>query len=112
MHIVSFSSLADIKKRFQEIDVDPAAQEIMLEKFEFLTIEIPAVRNVEANILKQEMLVLGGEAAVNKHSISCSIPETPVLLAGTKKMFRQLAERIKLQVGNLPHIAEELSALL
>jgi dihydropteroate synthase len=112
MKIVDFSSSADLKKCFQEIEVDPHAQEIMLEKFQFVIIEIPEVRNVEANILKQEMLVLGGEAALNRHSISCTVPTTPVLLSGTKKMFRILTQRIENQVGDLPQIAKQITSLL
>lgn len=112
MNTRTFSSSAELKKYFEEIDVDPHAQDIMLEKFEFIIIEIPNVRNVEANILKQEMLVLGGEAALNRHSISCSVPDTPVLLSGTKKMFRILTQRIENQVGDLPKIAEEIKTLL
>jgi len=112
MRILASTSLADISERFERIGVDERAREIMLDKFSFYILDLPAVRNVEANILKQEMLVLGGEAAVNKHTISCSIVETPVLLAGTKKMFRDLVKRLREQTGMLPDIAEELSTLL
>ncbi len=110
---LTFSSQADIKTKFTEIDVDSRAVDMMLEKFEFVIVEIPEVRNVEANIIKQEMLVLGGEAAVNRHAISCSIPTTTVLLAGTKKSMRRLIERIRAQqIGNLPQIATDLETLL
>lgn len=113
MKIVTFSTPADIKEKFTEIDVDWRAVDMMIEKFEFLIIEIPEVRNVEANIIKQEMLVLGGEAAVNRHTISCSVPTTTVLLAGTKKAMRRLIERIRAQqIGKLPQIAAELESLL
>lgn len=112
MRVVHFSSEAEIKKRFEEIDVAWEAIPMMLEKFEFYIIEIPSVRNVEANILKQEILVLGGEAAINQHSISCSVPETPVLISGTKKMFRTLVERLEHQVGTLPELAKGIKTLL
>lgn len=112
MKIVSFASPAEIRQKFEEIQVDPVAIEMMAEKFEFLIVEISAVRNVEANILKQEMLVLGGEAALHHGSISCSIPTTTVLLAGTRKAYRKLIERIRPQVGALPQLADELQRLL
>lgn len=112
MKIIQLTSPDEIRNKFLEVDVDPRAVEMMLEKFQFLVIEVPEVRNVEANIIKQEMLVLGAEAALSRHSISCSVPTTTVLLAGTKKIFRRLIERIRPQVGNLPKIADELEKLL
>ena len=57
--IVHFENTADIEKAFSEIHVDPVAKEIMMEKFQFLILRLDDVRCVEANILKQEMLVLG-----------------------------------------------------
>ena len=113
MKIISFASAEDIKAKFEEIEVDWRAVDLMLDKFLFVTVEIPEVRNVEANIIKQEMLVLGGEAAVNRHAISCSVPTTPVLLAGTKKSMRRLIERLRAQnIGKLADIADELEQLL
>lgn len=110
--IVHFENTADIEKAFSEIHVDPVAKEIMMEKFQFLILRLDDVRCVEANILKQEMLVLGGEAAVSRHSISCSVPTTPVLLAGSKKTFRKLCERIVHQIGALPEIAQNIDKII
>ncbi len=112
MNVIHFETSADIEKKFEEIDVDPHARDIMLEKFQFYVLEICDVKTVEANILKQEMLILGGEAAVNRHSISCSVPTTTVLLSGTKKIFRNLYQRIQSQVGDLPKYADNIKELL
>ncbi len=113
MKLITFDSPADIRAKFTEIDVDPRAVDMMLEKFEFVIVEMHDVRNVEANIIKQEMLVLGGEAALNRQSISCSVPTTTVLLAGTKKSVRRLAERLRAQnIGKLADISDELEKLL
>ncbi|QQS59416.1 hypothetical protein IPN35_00810 [Candidatus Peregrinibacteria bacterium] len=110
--LVRFEGVDDIKNAFSEIDVDPVAREIMMEKFQFLVLRFDDVRCVEANILKQEMLVLGGEAAVSRHSISCSVPSTPVLLAGSKKTFRKLCDRIARQVGSLPEIGQSIDKII
>jgi dihydropteroate synthase len=112
MKTVTFKHQGDIEEKFEEIGVDPNARSIMAGKFQFHIVEIPEVTNIEANILKQKMLVLGGEAAIHRHSISCSIPTTKVLLAGTRKTFTSLIERIRHEVGALPALATDLHKLL
>jgi hypothetical protein len=95
MKIVPLLSAKEIHQKFEEMRVDPMAIEIMLDKFQFLIIEVERVRNYQANIIKQEMLVIGGEAAVDQETISCKVEYTPMLLSGTKKTFRKLLERLR-----------------
>lgn len=113
MKCLVFQSSAEIEQKFNEMNVDKTAISIMIEKFQFLVVEIPVVRNVTANIIKQEMLVLGGEAAVDQNTISCQVETTPMLISGTKKTFRRLIERIRYyDSDDMKHIALELEDLI
>ena len=38
-----------------------------------------------ANVIKQEMLSRGGDAAVHAHAIDCSVQESDVIIFGTVK---------------------------
>ncbi|MEK6954784.1 MAG: hypothetical protein AABX01_07260, partial [Candidatus Micrarchaeota archaeon] len=49
------------------------------------------------NILKQEMLSIGGEVVVSKYTVNCSKPQTDVLIMGTLRHFYRLIQKMKVQ---------------
>ncbi len=65
-----------------------------------------------AHILKQEMLALGGDAAVNRDLLCNGLKETDVLLLGNYKQLRMLCNRIKEQPYDLGIISNSLASLL
>ncbi len=75
-------------------------------------IRVNALQCRQANILKQEMLSLGGDAAVARGTVACSIQSTDAVLIGTDKQLQQLCEKLKAQPFGLSALAAELSALL
>ena len=85
---------------------------IMADKALFRVVKLRSVRNSIANIIKQEMLSIGGEAAVNRGTVNCSVPETDVLLMGTIKHYRLLIDKLKIQVSESKDIAKELEGFL
>lgn len=84
----------------------------MSTKYIFLVIKLHQIRNASANILKQEMLSLGGEAAVHKYTVNCKVSETDVLLAGTLKIYLKLISKLKSQVLDLKQIALDLEEII
>lgn len=85
--------------------------DIMVPKSLFRVVRLRSVRNSIANIIKQEMLSIGGEAAVNRGTVNCSVPETDVLLMGTLRHYRLLVDKLRIQVGESGEIAEEIEGL-
>ncbi|NOX71691.1 MAG: hypothetical protein GXO64_03250 [Candidatus Micrarchaeota archaeon] len=82
--------------------------DIMAPKAVFFVIKLHGVRNAMANIIKQEALSIGAEAAVNAGTVNCSVERTDVILMGTLKQYRMLIEKLKNNVSELPEIAKEL----
>jgi len=66
----------------------------------------------QANILKQEMLALGGDAAVARGSVACSIDSTDVILIGTQKQLTLLCRKLALQPFGLPALAGVITSVL
>ncbi len=85
---------------------------IMVPKSIFKTIKLHSVRNAIANIIKQEMLSIGGEAVVNRGTVNCSVPETDILLMGTLRHYDLLIKKLKQQVSEAKVIAKELEEIL
>ena len=100
---------ADILKR---IDVDPYGIEAMLPKMVNMNIHVQGLPCKVANIIKQEMLAIGGDAAVARGVVACSIEKTDLILIGTLKQIRRFIEKISFQPFGLKLLAESLDTLL
>lgn len=59
-----------------------------------LALFLPAVESRAANALKQEMLSLGGDAAVHKRCIECKVEASDVILLGTPKQLKGLVQKL------------------
>lgn len=96
----------------KDIDVDPYGIEAMLPKMAHLNILIRRLPCKMANIIKQEMLSLGADAAVARGSVACSIEATDVLLMATHKQLNRFIDKISSQPFGLSRLAEDLKQLL
>ncbi len=65
-----------------------------------------------ANIIKQEMLSVGGDAAVARGSVGNSVLSTDILIMGTIKQITALAGKIAKQPFGLNLISHDLLAVL
>ena len=108
MRIFRFSCLEEVKKIMQEIGVDPCGAKIMLPEAEAFLIRLSAVNNIAANILKQEMLSLGADAAIARGALSGKTKKTDILLIGQLAQFNVLINKLKIQPFGLQKLAVEL----
>ena len=81
----------------KRIGVDPYGIEAMLPKMIHHNILLESIECKVANIIKQEMLSVGGDAAVTRDSVACGLPETDVILMGTQKQILRFTEKIAVQ---------------
>lgn len=109
---LSLTSPAAAQKELERIGVDPAGIVRMLPKLEQQALLVPQVRAAAANILKQEMLSLGGDAAVARGTVACSVSSTDVLLIGTRKQLLLLCSKLAGQPFGLKALALEIAAFL
>jgi dihydropteroate synthase len=101
-----------LNKEFNRIDVHPTGVDIMRDKFDFLTFKIKNLDNRAAAILKQDFLSIGGEAAVSGKVQWFELGNNDVFLAGTKKHFKQLSDKLKTQPFKLKEIGFQLEKYL
>lgn len=106
------TSPAAAQKELERIGVDPAGISLMLPKLEQHALLVPQLRPAAANILKQEMLSLGGDAAVARGTVACSVPGTDVLLIGTRKQLLTLCNKLAGQPFGLKTLASDLTLFL
>jgi dihydropteroate synthase len=94
------------------IGADPSGVTMMAGKMFTRCLRVSSLECRQANILKQEMLALGGDAAVARGTVACSIKSTDVILIGTDKQLYLLCSKLKAQPFGLSGLATVLNRLL
>ena len=108
MRIFRFSCLDEIEKIMHDIGVDPYGIKIMLPKSASFLIHLKAISNIAANIIKQEMLSLGGDAALSKNALTGKTPKTDCLIISTLNQLHDLTRKLRVQPFGLDKIANQL----
>ena len=107
-----FKSPSDVEAAFRSIGVMEEGIARMLPKASHLFVEFSSLRLVQANILKQEMLSAGGDAAVRKHTILGGEGRTDAIAFGTMDCFRRAIIGLTGQPFGVEEIASRLKGLL
>ncbi|MDK2800772.1 MAG: dihydropteroate synthase [Clostridiales bacterium] len=110
--IVHINTIKEAAKELKKIGVDEGGLPFLIPKAVHLAIKLEKIKPVPANILKQEMLAQGGDAAVNRGVITHSVAFTDVLLLGTVKQYRQLIKKLRLQPFGLKEVAVQIEEIL
>jgi dihydropteroate synthase len=96
----------------QDIHVDEYGIRIMLPKAITHLVKINSISNITANILKQEMLSLGGDVAVARGALTGKSKQTDCLLMGSLAQFNRLNAKLKQQPFGLDKLSKQLSGTL
>jgi len=106
--VLSFNGQSDIIRELKNIKVDEYGIKIMLPKADSFLIKICDVSSIAANILKQEMLSLGGDVAISRNSITGKDKKTSCLIMGNLIQLSRLTNKLKLQPFRLDEIGKSL----
>jgi len=109
-HVTFLNNQEEVRALLAKIGVDDGAYPFLLPKGVYRHIVLKAIPCRVANIIKQEMLSKGGEAAVSKEALYGE-GHTDVLLMGTLKQYRLLVKKLRLQPLGLKQIAGEIEAV-
>lgn len=109
MKVVIIRSSEEAQSVLKKIGVDAYGIRSMVPKTLHFNVLLESQPCHIANIIKQEMLALGGDAAIARGSVACSVEATDILIMGTEKQITRLSEKLKNQPFGLKKIAEDLS---
>lgn len=110
-HAVFIRDMDEARGFLRLIGVDEAAYAYMNPKAVYRCIKLKNIPCRWANIIKQEMLSKGGEAAVRRESLYAQ-GETDVLLMGTIKHYQLLIKKLQAQPRALQEISREIKLIL
>jgi len=112
LRVMDLSEPGRARAELERIGADAAGVARMIDKAGFLAIRVEGLKAPAANILKQEMLSLGADAAVARGVVNCSIERSDALILGTRKQVRRLIRKLRPQPFGLKALAAELEELL
>ena len=100
------------RRELASIGCDSWGVQHMANKAFFRVLKLKAVTPTQANIIKQEMLSLGGEAAVTRGVVNHAVSQTDMLLMGTVQQYQKLCAKLKLQPFKLKQLAEQVQRVI
>ncbi len=107
--ILNINSLQDAKRELEKINVSSQGIEVMAPKAIGLSIKITDVKVGAANILKQEMLSIGGDAAVARGVVNGKLEISDMILLGNLDKIKKLVKKLNYQtIFGLPEIKQDL----
>ncbi len=111
LRLIPAGSINALKRRLRDAGVSGEGVEIMADKAEVFAIRVENVSAEAANILKQQLLSLGGDAAVHRDVISGSPDSSTAYLIADRARFSRLHDKLKGQPFGLVEVGEEVSRL-
>lgn len=110
--VIEIENLESAERELLSIGSDSEGVELMAPKAVNKVIKLKGIRPTAANIIKQEMLSYGAEAATAFGSINHSVSETDLLVFGTIKQLRLLVDKLERHQFGLPQVAKEIKLIL
>jgi dihydropteroate synthase len=114
-HNPIIKKIDDIQQARQEISAlgcDPQSIPIMAPKMVHHTIQLDNVYLQDAIIIKQDMLSIGGEVCVPKHTFNLEGDPTTILISGTLQQCTLLIEKLHRHYPRIQRISEELNEFI
>ena len=112
LQIIDVKTLDDAKDVIKKIGSDPASIHIMAPKAISKVIKLENVVLQDAIIIKQDMLSIGGEVAVPKHTFELHEKKGEILVIGTLKQLKDLVGKLNRHYPRLKAIAQELDLII
>jgi len=112
IRVIAVSNSEEAQKAIKSVGADAGGVAWMTPKAIHYVLKIENLPTRAANILKQEMLSRGGEAALHREAVHLAVETTDVLLMGTLKQYDQLCRKLKMQPFGLSHLAQEIKEVL
>lgn len=114
MNLIRCLHITDAGEAIREmgkVGVDATGIELMRDKTLHLNLKIEGIHPRTANLLKQEMLSVGGDVALDRKGLDCSTQATDALLMGNEKQYQRLISKLD-QYPDLQSLGQSLKETL
>lgn len=112
VRLLEIHSPKDAASLMEQIGSDLHGVALMKNKMVHYNFRVGPLPAAAANIIKQEMLSVGGEAAVTRGVINCSADNSDAILSATRKQFRKFCRKLRAQPFSLALMADRIELAL
>ncbi len=112
VRLLDIRSPKDAASLINQIGSDLHGVALMKNKMVHYNFRVGPLPAAAANIIKQEMLSVGGEAAVTRGVINCSAENSDAILSATRKQFRKFCRKLRAQPFSLALMADRIESSL
>jgi dihydropteroate synthase len=109
---LNIRNIEDARERLRELGPSEQGFSIMTPKMVNRSVYVENVDTRAANMMKQNMLSIGGEVSMPRDAFGFEGSTVPVIVSGNLKHFKELIKKLKLQPFGLKILAAELEELL
>lgn len=106
--VIYINNREEAYREIVTIGADEQGAKLMAAKAVQRVLKLKDIPVKSANIIKQEMLSKGGEAAVNRGTIDYSVATTDIILMGTERQLQLLCNKLKAQPFGLKRVAADI----
>ena len=110
--VLNIDSVESVREALKMMRVSPEGIDIMSPKGIYRLVKITGIDCRAANIIKQEMLARGGEAAAPYELYMLDAGKIDMILMGTAKQFEALLDKLSRQPFGLAALAEDIKKTL
>ncbi len=110
--VLDVRSIEDIKSEMKKVGSTAAGVNIMSKKADTRLIKLEKVGTKEVNIIKQELLSAGGDAATHKGTLDHSVEDSDLILMATMSQYEKLVSKLRIQPFKCKKIAAEIEEVL
>ena len=108
---LNISSVNEARKEMRNIGVDPQGIRIMAPKMLHCSFKIEGINSFSANIIKQHLLSLGSDAAVERKALLEKV-KTSMIIFGTFSQIDKLTKKLQGQPFELKEVAYKVKQSL
>ncbi len=112
VRLLQFSEPDEAIQEMKRIGVDPIGIELMRDKIFHFNLMIKGIDCRLGNFLKQEMVLLGGDVAMDRRMIDCSVAASDTILMGTKNQINTIIDRLADRFNGLQGVAGRIRECL
>ncbi len=106
--VLSDFNQSEVEIMMDKMGVEPAGIDIMKPKSVYRLIYAEGLDPRAANIVKQEFLSAGGEAALSWEALNLSEKESKIMMMGTLSHYRRTCKKLRMQPFDLDKLADEV----
>ncbi|MCM8787518.1 MAG: dihydropteroate synthase [Candidatus Omnitrophica bacterium] len=108
---IRIENFTEAKNLLTSLNVSSQSLEILAKKSLYCAFKIEGINSWEANIIKQYLLSLGADSAVNKEVLVRQI-KTDTIIFGNIRELQNLVKKLSNQPGKLKEISQKISLYL